>query len=104
MIDPDGQILFRLAHEALADARFLLDDERLRAASNRAYYAAFYAAQAALLSVEETVRSHAGVKRRFGYHFIRTGRLSEEVGSILAFAEEARHRADYDGRSSTKRR
>ena len=64
----------------------------MRAASNRA----FYAAQAALLSVEETVRSHAGVKRRFGYHFIRTGRLSEEVGSILAFAEEARNRADYD--------
>ncbi len=26
----------------------------------------------------------------------RTGRLSKEVGSILAFAEEARNRADYD--------
>ena len=96
MTDPDVQSSLRLAREALADARFLLNGERLRAAVNRAYYGVFYAAQAALLSVGETVRSHAGIKRRFSFHFIRTGRLSEDTGSILAFVEDARNRADYD--------
>lgn len=38
----------------------------------------------------------AGLIRRFGYHFIRTGRISEEVGGILATAESMRGEADYD--------
>jgi len=32
---------FRLADEALSDARYLLNDNRLKAAANRAYYAMF---------------------------------------------------------------
>ena len=42
---------FRLADEALSDARYLLNDNRLKAAANRAYYAMFHAAQAALSHV-----------------------------------------------------
>lgn len=34
----------QLADEALSDAKYLLQDSRLKAASNRAYYAMFYAA------------------------------------------------------------
>jgi len=38
------------AHEALSDAELLLEACRHRSAANRLYYAAFYAAVAALLT------------------------------------------------------
>mgnify|MGYP000167241688 FL=1 len=44
----------------------------------------------------EEPTSHAGILSRFSYHFIRTGRISEEVGQVLARAETDRNRADYD--------
>ena len=92
----DSRALLRLAHEDLADARFLLTDDRVRAALNRAYYAAFHAAQAVLVAEGLTARSHVGVKLHFGNHFIRTGRVPPTIGATLTLAEDARTRADYD--------
>lgn len=86
----------RKSRQALDDAQLLLEHDRAEAAVNRAYYAAFDAARAALLTENETPASHAGVKTRFSYHFVRTGRLSREVARILAEAETMRNRADYD--------
>lgn len=45
-------IRYRLerAHEALEEARLLLDAEHANAAANRLYYACFYAVQALLLA------------------------------------------------------
>jgi hypothetical protein len=45
--------LLRKADQALDDARYLLADERVEAAMNRAYYAAYHAARAALLTEGE---------------------------------------------------
>ena len=84
------------ADRALSDARLLLENDRVEAAINRVYYAAFDAARAALLMHEEAPSSHAGVKTRFGYHFVRTGVLSRSEARILAEAEAMRNRADYD--------
>jgi uncharacterized protein (UPF0332 family) len=60
------------------------------------YSAAFQAARAALLTEEEGLKTHSGVIRRFGYHVVRTGRVSDEIGDILATAQSMRGRADYD--------
>jgi hypothetical protein len=36
------------------------------------------------------------VIRRFGYHFVRTGQVSDEIGGILTSARSMRGEADYD--------
>jgi len=36
------------------------------------------------------------VIRRFGYYFVRTGRVSDEIGGILTSARSMRGEADYD--------
>ena len=84
------------AREALASARFLIDGEHVRAAVNRAYYATFYAASAAIASEREAPRSHKGVRTLFLDLFVRTGRFDADLGRILAYAEQRRNRADYD--------
>ena len=88
--------LLQKVEQALDDAEYLVDDERAEAAVNRAYYAAYHAARAALLTEGEAPNTHAGVLSRFSYHFIRTGRISEDVGRVFARAETDRNRADYD--------
>jgi uncharacterized protein (UPF0332 family) len=94
--DESIEALLQKADQALDDASYLLEDDRVEAAMNRAYYASFHAARAALLTEGEEPSSHAGILSRFSYHFIRTGRISEEVGQVLARAETDRNRADYD--------
>jgi uncharacterized protein (UPF0332 family) len=63
---------------------------------NRGYYSVFQAARAALLTEGESPDTHSGVIRRFGYHFVRTGKVSDEVGSILTTAQSMRGVADYE--------
>lgn len=91
------------AHEALSDAEVLLENGSAEAVINRAYYAVFSAARAALLSKDETPTTHSGVIRRFGYHFVRGGAIREEIGEILATAESLRGQADYDAFSDFDR-
>ncbi len=68
----------------------------MEAAISRAYYAAFYAAMAALLSVGEAPKTHSGTLQRFRLHFIKTGRLPLSLGDVLTYAFDARQRADYE--------
>ena len=56
------------AWEDLRTARHDLDGGFVRAAISRAYYAAFHAARAALLTLSESPKSHGGVRNRFGYY------------------------------------
>ena len=83
------------AERALATARQVMGEDP-EAAVNRAYYACFYVAQAALLGVGERPKSHAGTHNRFAFHFVATGRVPEEVARTLPSAAQARERADYN--------
>lgn len=65
-------------------------------AINRAYYAAFYAASAALRSRNAAPKSHKGVLLLFHKHFIQTEKLPEPMGAVLRLAFDARQQADYD--------
>ena len=102
--DPSGgpgpkntiQALREKARSALSDAEVLLEHGSPEATINRGYYAVFQAARAALLTEGESPDTHSGVIRRFGYHFVRTERVSDEVGGILATAQSMRGEADYD--------
>ena len=65
--------------------------------ASRAYYAAFYAATALLLSEELAFRKHSGVIASIHREFVRTGRLDAQHGKNLNWLFELRGIGDYGG-------
>ncbi|MBK7002588.1 MAG: HEPN domain-containing protein [Rhodoferax sp.] len=94
------------ANRALASARLLLDSGDVDGACNRAYYAMFDAAQAALLSINapvptEIARTHSGLISAFSLHLVKPGRIAVEHGRSLNKVEDLRLIADYKGDTVT---
>lgn len=90
------------ASRAAASAKLLLDAGDVEGACNRAYYAMFDAAKAALLwskaPVEPAVaKTHSGLISAFSFHLVKTGRLPVDLGRALNRAAEVRLVADYTG-------
>jgi uncharacterized protein (UPF0332 family) len=92
----EQRLLFDRARQALQTARAILRLPDVEAAINRAYYAAYYAATAALLHVGETPKTHKGIHLRFHLHFVSSGSLPEAMGRTLDHAFAMRQRADYE--------
>lgn len=71
--------LMEKASRALASARLLLDAGDTDGACNRAYYAMFDAARAALIvsgaPSDQAARTHSGLIAAFGLHLVKAGRL-----------------------------
>lgn len=90
------------AERALSSARLLRQDGDIEGACNRAYYAMFDAAHAALLlhqpgmNPAET-RTHSGLIGAFGKHLVKTGRVQAALGRMLNQVERIRLLADYTG-------
>ena len=95
-MNEEQQILFAKAHRMLRTAQLSLVDGDPESAINRAYYATFYAATAALLSVGEAPKTHSGTHNRFYDHFVRSGRLESDISDTLKEAFNLRQRADYE--------
>jgi len=92
--------LMAKAERACSSARALLDLGDVDGACNRAYYAMFDAARAALLASGAPVRpdigkTHSGLITAFSEHLIKNGPVSKEMGRLLKRAEEIRLVADY---------
>lgn len=90
------------ARRALASARLLLADGDLDGACNRAYYAMFDAAQAALLRAEPgrnpaATKTHSGLIAAFGRYLVKPGLLPSDLGRALNQVERVRLLADYTG-------
>jgi uncharacterized protein (UPF0332 family) len=92
------------ATQASVSARLLLDAGDIDGACNRAYYAMFDAARAALIASKspvppEVARTHNGLIAAFGLHLVKPGLVANELGRIFNRAEEIRLVADYKGDS-----
>lgn len=101
-LTPDA--LMAKADMACSSARALLDLGDVDGAANRAYYAMFDAARAALLASGAPVapdigRTHSGLIAAFGNFLVKNGPVSKEVGRLLNRAHEIRLVADYNGDS-----
>jgi uncharacterized protein (UPF0332 family) len=83
------------ARTELAAARLLVDNGFGAQAVSRAYYAAFYAAEAALLRLGETRAKHSGVVSAFGRLLVRDRGVDERAGRLLRSLFERRSQADY---------
>lgn len=71
-------------------------------AASRAYYAAFYAMEAALLAKGVTCSTHGGVLSTFSERFIKTGLLPTEFGAKAARLFRERQIGDYEFDVSVK--
>lgn len=96
--------LMAKAIQAVASARVLLALGDEDGACNRAYYAMFDSAQAALLisgvpAPDALGKSHRGLINTFSAYLVKDGPVSKELGRQLKRAEEMRLVADYNGES-----
>jgi len=85
----------RRAQESLQAARLLHEAGHEDFAAARAYYAAFYAATAALLAEGREFRKHSGVIAAVHTFLVRTGKLDQEHGKNLNWLFEVRNIGDY---------
>lgn len=83
------------AEQSLRAAKELTADGFYDIAASRAYYAAFYAATAALLSEGMEFSKHSGVVASLHQHLVKTGRLDKEHGRQLNWLFEMRNVGDY---------
>ena len=83
------------ATSALQAAKILLSSELPNDAASRAYYSAFHAATALLLSKGLSFGSHAGILRAVSLNFVKTGELPKNYGRSLNWLAELRQLADY---------
>lgn len=89
------------AQKALSSAQLLLDAGDTDGATNRAYYAMFDAAIAALSWVgvggreQSHHKTHGGLIGSFGQHLVQTGHLPAEFGRSFNRVQDLRQTADY---------
>jgi uncharacterized protein (UPF0332 family) len=84
--------------EEAVRSKVLLDTGDADGACNRAYYAMFDAARAALLvSGHDVGRTHKGILCTFSDRLVKNGPVSKDMGRRLKHAETFRYVADYEG-------
>lgn len=84
------------ARTELDVARLLLGNGFPEQAASRSYYAAFYAADAALLVIGERRSSHSGLISTFGKMVVKDAGFDPEVGALLHDLFDLRNDADYE--------
>lgn len=94
--------LLQKAERALTSARILLDLGDVDGACNRAYYAMFDAARAALIAtnaptVPEIAKTHSGLITAFSLHLVKSGQVPVEFGKAFNRVADIRLVADYTG-------
>lgn len=85
------------AEQSIQEARELALKGYYDFAASRAYYAAFYGATAILLSEGLDFSKHSGVIAAIHQRFVKTGKISKELGKDLNWLFEIRNLGDYGG-------
>lgn len=90
--------LLAKAERALTSADLLLSAGDPEGACNRAYYAMFDSARAALLHISPDfieIKTHGGLISAFSLHLVKAGHISVELGKVINATEDMRVAADY---------
>ena len=95
-IEAQSQYRLERAHETIAEVPHLRELGYYNTATNRLYYACYYAAIALLTKHHIFANTHAGVKTMLGMHFVSKGLISKESGRAFTNLYESRQRGDYD--------
>lgn len=84
------------AKEELDTAELLFDNEKLKAANNRAYYSVYYSLTAVLCLEPVAFKRHKDTIGYFNKNYIYTGVFPRELGRNISKAAKIRHASDYD--------
>jgi uncharacterized protein (UPF0332 family) len=85
----------RSADQYLRSAHLLLEAGDYRSSVSRSYYAMFYVTRALLRDVDVRTKTHSGLRRQFGLHFVKSGRIETRFARMLDTAEDMRAFAEY---------
>jgi uncharacterized protein (UPF0332 family) len=94
----DIQKFIALATEELETAELLVNVGRYRLCLSRCYYAMYYMSQALLLSEGLEASTHKGLIKLLSLHFVKTGKISNDLAKSLASAYDDRQMSDYNAR------
>ena len=92
------------AGEKLKVAPTLFKNGSYEDAVSRAYYSAFHAAQALLLTEGLNASTHQGLVNLFGLHLVKTGKFDKKFGRYLANLKDDRETSDYEVYSTIDRK
>ena len=95
LFEPEIMANLERAAESVRAAKLLYEAGHCDFAAARAYYAAFYAATAALLSEGREYQKHSGVIAAVHKFLVKTGRLDKDHGKNLNWLFELRGIGDY---------
>lgn len=84
------------ANRFMEQAEMVRDLQQWDLAANRYYYACFHAVQALFIHNGLASKTHAGMLRQFGLHFIKTGIIEDRQGGFLTRMEQLREKGDYN--------
>ena len=91
----DLAALLAKASEKLETARIMYENARYDDAVSRAYYAAFHAMTAALLSRKLSYSSHGQLIGAFNREFIKTGIFPKDFSAVIQALFDDRQIGDY---------
>lgn len=89
------RLLMAKAEESLSVAEALLAQGHHGFSASRAYYAMFYAAEAALLTKQLQFAKHSAVIANFNREFVKSGRLQSHMFKALEKGFTLRNQGDY---------
>lgn len=84
------------ALEELDTARLLFENDKWKAANNRAYYSIYYAITAVLCLEPIAFRRHKDTLAYFNKNYVHTEKFDRGLGRRISKAEKIRHASDYD--------
>ena len=84
------------AKEELENANLLYENERLKAANNRAYYSIYYSLTAVLCLEPVAFKKHKDTLAYFNKNYVHGGKFPPEIGRAVEKAAKIRHASDYN--------
>ncbi|MCM1211465.1 MAG: HEPN domain-containing protein [Blautia sp.] len=84
------------AKEELDTAELLFQNEKLKAANNRAYYSLYYSLTAILCLEPIAFKRHKDTIGYFNKNYVHTGIFPAQIGRDISKAAKVRHASDYD--------
>ena len=84
------------ADDSIKEAKYTYEASMYNLATNRLYYACYYAASSLLIFDGMEASTHSGVKTQFSKLYILNDIFPRELGTILNVLFNLRHSTDYE--------
>lgn len=92
---PNIDLELEAGEEALKAAKALLDTGLYRDAFSRLYYSLFHHVRALLFLSGLEPKTHEGLERLFGLHFVKTSKVNPKYGKLLSRLQKYHEQSDY---------